>query len=88
MDPLQATLIIGDTTIRKVKVVFGPTGALGELIVPVYLKAIFGRGLRATLGVDGVGTFGVGIGAGARIDGGEALGTFEVLSYPPDWSPP
>jgi hypothetical protein len=71
-----------------VKVVFGPKDAPGELIVPVDLKAIFGRGLRATPGVDGVGTFGVGIGAGAHIDGGEAQGPFEVLSRPPDWSPP
>jgi hypothetical protein len=53
---MKVTLLLGDTTVRGVRAIFGPKGAHdrmgppGKLVVPVYLKAIFGRGLRATLG--------------------------------------
>jgi hypothetical protein len=91
---MKATLILGNTTVRGVRAIFGPNGAhdrmgpSGKLFVPVYLKAIFGRDLVATLEADGVGAFAVRIGGGAYCDGGEANGSFEVLRPPAGWTPP
>jgi hypothetical protein len=91
---MRATLIIGDMTMRDVEAVFLPKsphdslGPPGELIVPVYLKSIFGRDLIATLEVGGVGAFEVKLWGRHGADGRKASGSFEVLRAPAGWSPP
>jgi hypothetical protein len=91
---MKVTLILGDTTVRGVRAIFGPKGAHdrrgppGKLFVPVYLKAIFGRDLVATLEVGGVGAFAVKLWGRHGADGRMASGSFEVLRAPAGWSPP
>jgi hypothetical protein len=77
METTRATLIIGGMIARNVETIFLPKsphdslGPPGKLFVPVYLKAIFGRGLVATLEADGVGSFEVRIGNRGGRDGGQ-----------------